>query len=380
MIKLMIGGDIVPTESNSLFFCCPEQGKLVDEGIENLLKQADYRIFNLETPLTGSRRRATKFGPSLSAEKECVRGLQELGTDFVTLANNHILDYGEEGLCDTMETLRNAGIEFAGAGRDLFAAAKPFYADVKECRIGIYACAEHEFSIAGEKTPGANPFDPLESLDQIASMKKECDYLVVLYHGGKEFYRYPTPWLKKVCEKCVEKGADLVLCQHSHCIGAMQEYQGATIIYGQGNFLFDRKSDEFWDSGLLIGVELENGRAEVHCYPIIKESGRVRLAGEQEGALLLDGLRQRTSEIEQEENVEKLYSDYANTRRNAYLQAFLGKRARSFGFRLWNRLMGRRLIQRQFSQEDQVRLLNYLECEAHRELIIRFLRNNEIEE
>lgn len=364
-MKLLIGGDIVPTESNRQIFCHPEQGGLVDEGVRNLLEQADYRVFNLEVPLTNSRQRIAKFGPVLSADKECVRGLQKIGIDFLTLANNHIMDCGEEGLHDTMDVLRNAGIAFAGAGTNLCAAAKPFFVDSKDCRVGIYCCAEHEFSVAGENSPGANPFDPLESLDHIASIKRECDYLILLYHGGKECYRYPSPGLKRICEKCVEKGADLVICQHSHCIGAFQEYKGATIIYGQGNFLFDRKNDEFWDNGLLIGVEIEKGKRVVCHYPIVKEAGCVRLAGEQERKQLLEDFQNRSQEIESEENIERIYSAYAQKRQNTYLQAFLGKSAKRIGFRIWKRLWGVRVLQKRFSYEDRLRLLNFVECEVH---------------
>lgn len=76
----------------------------------------------------------------------------------------------------------------------------------------MYACTEHEFSIVTNYAPGANTYDPLETPDYIRSLKDKCDYLIVLYHAGKEHYRYPSPYLQKVCRKMVEKGADLVIC------------------------------------------------------------------------------------------------------------------------------------------------------------------------
>ena len=68
-------------------------------------------------------------------------------------------------------------------------------------KIGIYACAENEFTIATDTTAGANPFDPFESLDHIQNLKRSCDYVIVLYHGGKEHYRYPSPYLQKFVGK-----------------------------------------------------------------------------------------------------------------------------------------------------------------------------------
>lgn len=137
-------------------------------------------------------------------------------------------------------------------------------------KIGIYACAEHEFTIATEDKPGANPFEPLDSLDHISYLKTKSDYTIILYHGGKEHYRYPSPYLRKVCKRMVEKGADLVIAQHSHCIGCYEEYNGATIVYGQGNFIFDMSDSECWQTSLIVRVGLENKGAYVDYIPIIK--------------------------------------------------------------------------------------------------------------
>ena len=168
------------------------------------------------------------------------------------MANNHILDHDEQGLLSTLDRLSENKLGYVGAGRDLQEAEKPFIIEKEGVKVGVYACAENEFSIATGNQAGANPFDPLESLDHIVRLKSECDFVIVLHHGGKEHYRYPSPGLRKVCRKMAEKGADLIVCQHSHCIGAFEKYSDSMIVYGQGNFLFDRRDNEFWNTGLLI--------------------------------------------------------------------------------------------------------------------------------
>ena len=125
------------------------------------------------------------------------------------------MDYGAQGLRDTMEILSTHDISYTGAGESLGRAQQPFIFRADGKTIGVYACAEHEFTIAGKASPGANPFDPLYSLDHISELKQKCDYVIVTYHGGKEYYRYPSPRLSEVCRKIAQKGADLVLCQHS---------------------------------------------------------------------------------------------------------------------------------------------------------------------
>ena len=108
----------------------------------------------------------------------------------------------------------------------------------------------------------------LESFDHIANLKDECDYVIVLYHGGKEYYRYPSPILQKVCRKMCDKGADLVICQHSHCIGCREEYKGSEIVYGQGNFIFvGTSNNEYWNNALLIELKLED-EASIEYIPL----------------------------------------------------------------------------------------------------------------
>ena len=119
------------------------------------------------------------------------------------------------------------------------------------------AVCDDEKRLAEENKAGANPFDLLDSPDHIAKLKTECDFVIVLYHGGKEHYRYPSPYLQKVCRKIVDKGADLVVCQHSHCVGCQEEYKDSTIVYGQGNFVFSKNyDDEFWQTSVLVEVEI----------------------------------------------------------------------------------------------------------------------------
>lgn len=250
--RIIIGGDIVPTESNRKLFAGANVDELIGTDLKELLRRADYTIFNLEVPLTDTENPIPKCGPNLIAPTETVNGLKAINPYFFTLANNHILDQGEQGLFSTMNCLGEAGIDYAGVGRNLDEASKGFIKEINGIKVGIYCCAEHEFSIAIEHSAGANPFDPLESMDHISTLKNQSDYVMVLYHGGKEHYRYPSPYLQKVCRKCVDKGADLVVCQHSHCIGCEEKWNGGTIVYGQGNFLFDDSDNEYWKTSLLV--------------------------------------------------------------------------------------------------------------------------------
>lgn len=372
---IIIGGDLVPTKSNYTLF---EQGNaetLIGEKLIEKLNSAAFTIFNLEVPLTDKQHPIVKCGPNLIASTVTIKGLKTINPHFFGLANNHILDQGVEGLASTVKVLEDAGIEHSGVGQNLGEASKPFIKEINGKKIGVYCCAEHEFSIATESMPGANPFDPLESLDHVEGLKKETDYVIVLYHGGKEHYRYPSPNLQRVCRKLVDKGANLVVCQHSHCVGCEEKYGSGTIVYGQGNFLFDDSNSEFWQTGLLIGLDDD---FEVSYYPIVKVENTVRLANAGKSNEILDAFYKRSKAMKDHGFVETEYSKFANSFRNTYLCALSGQK--SILFRVLNKVTVYRLLQaifkRKYKKANLVQIVNCVDCEAHRELLLRALAND----
>ena len=372
-MKIMIGADLVPTNSNEMQFNNGNRLALVGEDLHNLLKQVDCRVFNLEVPLTDVVAPIDKCGPNLIAPTSAIAGIKAIGADLFTLANNHIMDQGEQGLFSTFQTLQENGIAYVGAGETLQTAKKPFILERDGHRIGIYACAEHEFSIANENMPGANPFDPLESLDHIAELKKQTDYVIVLHHGGKEHYRYPSPNLQKVCRKMVEKGADLVICQHSHCIGCEEKWQNGTIVYGQGNFLFDNSDSEFWQTSLLIELSVEND-VMLTYHPIKKRDNTVRLACGEEAEEILTAFYDRSAEIQEVGILERKFQAFSEEMFWSYIGAFHGKRTKKMWFRIINKLSGHRFtkcyLSRQYDRQALLKIQNYVECEAHREVLL----------
>lgn len=115
-MRIIIGSDVVVTDTNREFFKKGNAQELVGREIKEILDKADYRIYNLETALTEKDTRIKKCGPNISAPTACVNGYKALGADLLCLANNHVMDFCYEGLVSTMETLDNAGISFVGAG------------------------------------------------------------------------------------------------------------------------------------------------------------------------------------------------------------------------------------------------------------------------
>lgn len=375
MFKCIIGADLVPTDSNIDLFANADVETLIGKDIKRLLDSANFTIFNLEVPLTDFSTPIKKCGPNLIAPTKTIAGLKAINPYFFTLANNHILDQGEQGLNSTMSLLDKYGIDYAGAGKDVEEAAKPYVLEQDGKKIGIYCCAEHEFTIATEITPGANPFDPLNSLDHIMELKKQCDYVIVLYHGGKEHYRYPSPYLQKVCRKIVDKGADIVVCQHSHCIGCEEKWHEGTIVYGQGNFLFDDCDNEFWNTSLLLEVKLSN-ELEVNYIPICKNKNGVRLADETEAETILKQFHKRSHDILCEDFVQENYSKFAESMILGYYYRISGKVSSFLPIRIINKLSNYLFLKWIYGSKEKTMIENCLECEAHRELFSQFLRDS----
>ena len=373
-MSIIIGADFVPTESNKKYFSDGEISYLFGEEMLEIFRSADYRIFNLETPLTDQKSPIAKVGPSLMAPTSTIEAYKAIDVNLLTLANNHIMDQGASGLASTIRTLKKAGISFLGVGRNLEEASKPYIFDFRQKKIGVYACAEHEFSIVTEEKAGANPFDPFDSCDHIRELKEECDYVIVLYHGGKEYYRYPSPQLQKRCRKMVDAGANLVICQHSHCIGCEEDMEGGKIVYGQGNFLFDDSDKECWKTGLLVEI---TDQFDVNYIPVIKKENVVRLADREDKGIILHEFEYRSKEILRDNFVNMRYSQLADETLMKYLYVLQGKE--SVLFRILNKLSRNKLREKRLGYlygNKQCRAVrNSIECEAHHELLLQALKN-----
>ena len=374
-MKILIGADLVPTESNVSLFCEGDVNTLFGQEICALFSDSDLGIVNLETPLTAARSPIDKAGPCLAAPPEAVNAYRALGVNLVATANNHILDQGVQGLESTWAALSKAGIQQVGTGKSQKDCEHSRVIAACGRRIGVYACTEHEFSIAGTDTPGANPFDPFESFDHVAALKARSDMVIVMYHGGREHYRYPSPLLQRTCRKFVEKGASLVICQHSHCVGCTESWRGGQIIYGQGNFLFDHSEREEWRTGLLLSI---NENCAVGYIPLIKKDNCVRLAEGDAARQILDGFYSRSEQIRDGQFIQKQYQALAVQEAAHFMDILHGETYRLLPVKALNKLSRGTFRKKEmavsYPKDTLLAIEDYVMCEAHRELLLAILK------
>lgn len=368
MASVLVFGDICPDNNYRRLF---DKNVPFSDAVVSDIQKTSLVIANLECPATMNNVPIVKTGPNLRAEPCDLKLLSDIGFDLLSLANNHILDYGILAVQETIERAGECGIKTVGAGRNINDSRRPVIMNVESKKVGIISFAEAEFNLATEFAPGANHFDPYTSFDDVRKLKKNSDYVIVLYHGGIEHYKYPSPLLQKKCRKFVMSGADLVLCQHSHCIGTMERITDGTIVYGQGNSVFGyREGNASWNEGWAVEIELETGKL---LFRLLKATpDGVVYASEKEEEERLRQMLEESCCLDDQEQIESLWSSFCQTQAAMDLPMLFG---RGRVFNKLNRLIGNRLIKALYSRRKQRITMNLIRCESHHEVLQTILEN-----
>jgi len=237
------------------------------------LQKADILFGNLEGPISAKGERVGSIY-SFRAEPQVIEGLSFAGFDILSLANNHMLDYQRVALEDTMNILKENGIDYVGAG---FNSKEAFSVKIKtigNTKIGFLALTDlgPEVWRAGENYSGIawlNEENIEEIKEHIKTAKQKVDVLIVSFHSGEEYSREPTPSQVSFGRLFVDAGADLVIGHHSHVIQKIEKYKTGTIAYSLGNFVFDQGFSQETMEGLLLEIIIkENKIKEVNSINI----------------------------------------------------------------------------------------------------------------
>ena len=205
----------------------------VDDKLVERLNENDFNVANLEAPfITADMKPARKAGLHQLTEK--VELLKQLNVKVVSLANNHMRDFGSTGLLNTIDHLEKNGIQHFGAGRSLAEALEPAELVVNNQCFRFYGAMQTFFlshHFATNKSAGVAPWEP----DCFKPSKNEATNVLFL-HWNQEFEDYPEPASRYFAELATEH-FHLVIGSHSHCIQGIQHYRDSRIVYGLGNFI-----------------------------------------------------------------------------------------------------------------------------------------------
>lgn len=288
-------------------------------GSHHLYAESEIVLANLEGPLTSRGKKAEKRYTFRSPSEKVAAALKTAGVNAVTLANNHMLDYGEEGLADTMQALDRAGIGHFGAGMDLPEARAPYIATVGGVRIGMlgYSLTFPEEFWATESRAGTAFGRRQAIMEDVAELKKRVDLVLVSFHWGQEGKTVLRPYQEELAHSAIDAGADAVIGHHPHIAQAVEKYRGKAIIYSLGNFVFGSYSNRV-QYGLIGEFTIHNNKiSALRVTPVDVNNFRIQFRPVAlSGAALEGAVKQlqslsslRHTELERDGNVLKLGLD-----------------------------------------------------------------------
>ena len=219
------------------------------ENLRNTVSGADVFFTNLEAPF-GTAGTAFEKKFTFRVKPSLVQVLLDGGVNLVSLANNHIMDFGSICLDQTIETLQNNAIYYAGAGKNLKQARKPAIIEAKGKRIGFLAYSltfPEEFWASDTSAGTCFPFEEF-AFNDVRALKQQCDFVIISCHWGQELMETPKKYQVKLAHRLIDNGADLILGHHPHIVQGIEQYKDKWIAYSLGNFIFGSYSESARDS------------------------------------------------------------------------------------------------------------------------------------
>lgn len=373
-INIIVTGDFCP-HLRIEELCLVENYIKIYNDVLPILKKKDLSITNLECPLTTKTNPIQKPGPHLAAHPKCIKAIKYANFDVVTLANNHILDQDEAGLRDTLKLCKDEGVKTVGAGANLAEASRPLYLNVKNKKIAILNFAEQEFSIAKENKAGANPVNLVRNYYSIIEAKKNADIILVIIHGGHEYYHLPSPRMVETYRFVADLGVSAIIGHHTHCVSGYEIYNSVPILYSLGNFIFDseKKRHKSWYEGYFVRFNFSyDSKCKISFFPYYqcKSEPGLELMKDDEKNKFLIKIQEYSNIIRDPYLLEKKWNEFCDSRKVDYLSRML----------LLNKLQRKMLKKGIFTnliirKKRLLQLLNIIRCEAHRNIMIEVLEN-----
>ncbi|MDG1572731.1 CapA family protein [Robiginitalea sp. M366] len=371
-MEILITGDFCPINRTLNYIETPNEifGELLPE-----INKADLAITNLECPLTSSNSKIVKTGPCIKAPESAINFLKEAGFKLVTLANNHIMDFGLEGLEDTLRVCEESGIQTVGANLNKTEAQKPFLTTIEGKKLAVINIAENEFCTATDSLAGANPLDLIQNYQQIIDARKTSDFVIVIYHGGREHYQLPTPRVRNTFRFFIEVGADVVVAHHPHCFSGYEIHRGRPIFYSLGNFIFDFKrkyQKGEWTKGAALRLSLSDGNTNFALIPFYQgrqEDPRLKVLLPEQKEQFDSRIKELNRIITTDDLFEAQWRNYIKTQSKGYRNLLRVKN------KYLRKLISMGLLPQPLNlqKSHDTLLLNLFKCETHHEIFTAVL-------
>jgi poly-gamma-glutamate synthesis protein (capsule biosynthesis protein) len=365
-IKLIFSGDFVP-------LIRPKH--ITDDhfsSIKSILADCDLHITNLECSLTLANKPIEKSGPNIKGQPEGIKLLQQANVDIACLANNHIFDYGEQGILDSINVCEQNGIDTIGIVNRPDNCHEYLIKEIKDKKIGFLNYCEHEFSVREKGLLGACGYDPIDIFYNIRKLRPQVDYLIVIYHGGNEYYPLPRPGLRKDFHYMVDLGADAVIGHHTHVFSGYEMYNRKPLVYSLGNFFFPYEGEpESWHTGILCQLEIDV-KIEIKLFPVFQCK-----AGYEVVRMKVDSVETILKEVERlshilrnEDELQKQWEIYVKTAGDGLARQILSSS------RIEKLLLRYSFVKKHFyNNKRRIAVRNILRCSSLEQLLIANLNS-----
>jgi len=362
MTKIIFAGDLIPKNKKEFHY---------SEELELKIKDSVLSLINLEAPITNSINPIKKTGNNFKARSNDLAPFEKFGFTHYCLANNHIMDYGEESLIDTINELSKNKYKYFGAGKNLTEAKVPILFEEKGLKFAFINACDKEFSIATDNLPGANPFDIIEIYEQVIELKKNIDKVFLIYHGGLEHYPLPTPTQRRTFRFLIDIGVDGIICHHTHIFGAYEYYKNKPIFYSLGNFYTPtnrQMPSEYFESAILT-LNIEKDTIDHELFPIRFNNEGVFSMNNSEADRFNKRISMYNQILTDDKEYEKSWQKVLEERKFYYSNIIS-----RFNNRYIKKLRKLKIIpQPSYTSKKALQLLNVLRCDAHRETLIDIL-------
>jgi poly-gamma-glutamate synthesis protein (capsule biosynthesis protein) len=362
-MKILITGD---------FFVEHPERITIDYSVKRLMTDCDYRIVNLEGPITWTEtiEEPKKSGPRLKQPDAVISLLEDMGTNMLTMANNHLMDYGVDGFQQTKTILRGRYV-LSGCGKweDAY---KLHIIEKEGQKVGILNFCEMQCGMLydewtqGGDAVGCAWINHPRVNKLILDSKEKVDYLIAIVHAGVEMVEVPLPEWRDRYREMIDMGCDAVIAHHPHVVQGYEIYKSKPIAYSLGNFIFQggvKMNNEGWNIGALAILELRQGAVRLTLEGCQLKNNYLNLTDTEEWKEKIDQLCQYLNK-----DYMTLVNDCCQRLRNNYWNLFaMGGLFAPEAFSMKN------LARIPLHRYDHIHILNNIQCESHRMCFSRAL-------
>ncbi len=252
---------------------------VLGDSMLNLMKDSTFMVANSEFTVSNRGTKMKNKTYTFRAKPERLKIYDEMGVDLVSLANNHVYDFGKDAFLDMLDAFEKYKIPHVGAGRNLEEAKEAYITEINGKTFAFFGTTRAEKNIL---TPGATKnsegvfrcYDPTEAVELIKKLDKKVDFVVPLVHFGRENSHDLEKVQIDTAKKFIDAGADIIIGHHAHVLQGFEFYKDKLIVYNLGNFLFnDLETDT-----MLFQISMdETGKMEYSVFPALQKDEKTSL-------------------------------------------------------------------------------------------------------